>query len=418
MRKVILSGMIGNGLEWFDFALYAYMALTISKLFFPEGNAELHLLATFGIFAMGFLARPLGGVLFGYIGDKYGRRVSLAAAILMMAIPTGCIGLLPTYAQIGVWAPILLTILRLLQGLSLGGEFSGSMTYLVEHSPAHKRGAIGSTTISSLLIGFLLGSMTVLGIKSALTIEQFESWGWRLPFIIGIFVGFVGYYIRHQCDESPIYQKAKQEGTLSKFPAAEVFKQYKLQMLRACAIYVMVTMPFYMLSTYLVTYTERTLGRTMEEALTMNVVSILIVLILTPFSAHLSDKIGRRRLLLYVLGLFAIVGWPAFRLMQEPSFTSIFAGQILFAIAVGMYTAPLPALLVEAFPTRVRYTGMALAYNISACIFGGTVPMVCQYLLGQTGSYLSLVAYLFVCIGIGFWGLWGYHDRYNQPIDY
>lgn len=416
MTKVMLSAMLGNGLEWFDFALYAYLAKTISVQFFPAGNPELNLLAAFGIFAVGFVARPLGGVLFGYIGDRFGRRISLAAAILMMAIPTGCIGLLPTYAQIGVWAPILLTLIRLLQGLSLGGEFSGSITFLVEHAPAHKRGLIGSTTISSLLIGFMLGSFVVLMIKSGLTPEQFESWGWRVPFIAGVFIGLTGYYIRHRCDESPVYEAAKEKGELLHAPAKEACKNFKLMMVRTAAIYVMVTMPFYLLSTYFVTYTQAVLGRTMEEALTINVVCMLMVLILTPLSAKLSDKIGRRRLLLGVLGMFAVLSFPTFYLMQQGSFALIFVGQMLMALCVGMYTAPLPALLVEAFPTHVRYTGMAISYNISACVFGGTVPMVCQFLMNETGSYLSLVAYLGVCWLIGFWGLWTYEDRYDQPL--
>src|SRR6185369_16449120 len=190
MKKVIIAGMIGNGLEWYDYALYAYMTLIISKLFFPVGDESVHLLATLGIFAVGFIARPFGGILFGIIGDKFCRRVSLVAAIFMMAIPTGCIGLLPTYAQIGIWAPILLTLIRVLQGLSLGGAFCGSMTFLVEHAPANKRGLIGSTSIMSLCIGFLLGSLVSILVKAPLSDAQFESWGWRIPFLLGIAIGF------------------------------------------------------------------------------------------------------------------------------------------------------------------------------------------------------------------------------------
>ncbi|NBX02516.1 MAG: MFS transporter, partial [Alphaproteobacteria bacterium] len=190
MKKVVIAGMIGNGLEWYDYALYAYMTLIISKLFFPVGNDAAHLLATLGIFAVGFVARPFGAVMFGIIGDKLGRRTALMLSIFMMAIPTGCIGLLPTYEMIGIWAPILLTFCRVLQGLSLGGAFSGCITFLVEHAPATKRGLIGSTSVASLVIGFLLGSIVASLVKLPLTDLQYESWGWRIPFLIGIPIAF------------------------------------------------------------------------------------------------------------------------------------------------------------------------------------------------------------------------------------
>src|SRR5271156_162895 len=192
MRKIIIAAMLGNGLEWYDYALYAYTTLIFSKLFFPAGNDTAHLLATFGIFAVGFVARPFGGILFGHIGDRFGRRAALVLSIFMMAIPTGCIGLLPTYAQIGIMAPALLTLIRVLQGLSLGGAFSGSMTFLVEHAPARRRGLVGSTSIVSLVTGFLLGSVIAALVKAPLSDAQYESWGWRIPFLLGIIIGFTG----------------------------------------------------------------------------------------------------------------------------------------------------------------------------------------------------------------------------------
>ncbi len=184
MRKVVISGMIGNGLEWYDYALYGHMAAIISKLFFPSDDPFTSLIATFGVFAAGFAMRPIGAILFGYVGDRYGRKTSLAFSILLMAIPTAAIGLLPTYAQIGIWAPILLTVIRLLQGLSLGGEFSGSITFMVEHAPPDKRGIIGSAAVVSLVAGMLLGSLMATIFAKALSPEDFESWGWRVPFLL------------------------------------------------------------------------------------------------------------------------------------------------------------------------------------------------------------------------------------------
>lgn len=211
MRKVLLAGMIGNGLEWYDYALYAYMVTLISKLFFPAGNEAVHLLATLGIFAVGFIARPFGGILFGMVGDKFGRRTALVAAIFLMAFPTGCIGLLPTYEQVGILAPLLLVLLRVMQGLSLGGAFSGTVIFLVEHSPPARRGLVGSTSLASLAVGFLLGSLVVMLMQVSLSEAQFESWGWRIPFLLGVPIGFIGLYIRNHTEESPVYEEAKKK---------------------------------------------------------------------------------------------------------------------------------------------------------------------------------------------------------------
>lgn len=416
MRKVVISGMIGNGLEWYDFAIYTYMVTIISKLFFPAGNESAHLLATLGIFAVGFIARPFGGVLFGMIGDKLGRRHALVLAIFMMAFPTGAIGLLPTYEQIGMLAPWLLVMLRVLQGLSLGGAFSGSITFLVEHAPANKRGLIGSASIASLVIGFLLGSLVVMLVKMPISEIQFEDWGWRIPFLLGVPIGFIGLYIRNHCEESPSYEAAKQDGTLSKTPVRDALTQEWKHVLQAIGIYISVTMPFYLVTSYFITFTEHTLGRSKDEALLLNFIVMMILLVLAPISAGLSDRIGRRRLLIPVGLGFLIFSYPLFTLLLIPSFGAILAAHICFAILVGMYTSPVPTILVEIFPTRVRYTGMALSYNISAAAFGGTAPMVSQWLIQQTGDPHAIAFYVMLCATISLVALWFYRDRYQEPL--
>lgn len=416
MRKVIIAGMLGNGLEWYDYALYAYTTLIISKLFFPAGDETAHLLATLGIFAVGFVARPFGGVFFGVIGDKFGRRTALVLSIFLMAIPTGCIGLLPTYEQIGIAAPLLLTLIRVLQGLSLGGAFSGSMTFLVEHAPMRQRGLIGCASISSLVIGFLLGSMVSMAVKALVGEAAYESWGWRVPFLLGIAIGLIGFYIRKHCEESPSYETAKQQGMLSATPVRDVFRYELAHMAQATGIYITVTMPFYLLSAYFMTFTEHTLGRTNQEALLLNFINMMILLVVSPFSAWLSDRMGRRKVLGWTALAFVLVTYPVFYMLQQEAFGMIALGQAIFALVVAFYIGPVPALLVEIFPTRLRYTAMSLSYNICAALFGGTAPMVCQWLITQTGNNYSIAYYVISCAVISLISLYYYHDRHEEAL--
>lgn len=416
MRKVVIAGMLGNALEWYDYALYAFTTLIISKLFFPAGNETAHLLATLGIFAVGFVARPFGGIFFGVIGDKFGRRKALVLSIFLMAIPTGCIGLLPTYEQIGIAAPLLLTFIRVLQGLSLGGAFSGSMTFLVEHAPQGRRGIIGSASVASLVIGFLLGSLVCMGVKAPLTPEQYESWGWRIPFILGIAISLIGFYIREHCEESPTYEAAKADGTLSKTPVRDVLRTERWHMLQAIGIYMSVTMPFYLVATYFITFTEHSLGRTHGEALMLNFMNMSILLVLSLFSGWLSDRWGRRKVLMLTALGYLAVAYPAFTLLQQGDWGSIVLGQAVMAVVVGFYIGPVPALLVEIFPTRVRYSGMSLSYNIAAATFGGTAPMVCQWLINTTGNVYAIAYYVMLCAVVSLCALRFYRDRHLQPL--
>jgi MFS transporter, MHS family, proline/betaine transporter len=416
MKKIILSSMIGNGLEWYEYALYAYVVTIISKLFFPAGDESAHLLATLGIFAVGFVARPFGGILFGIIGDRYGRRAALVASIFLMAIPTGLIGLLPTFAQVGIAAPLLLTFLRIMQGLSLGGEFSGSMTFLVEHAPSNKRGLIGALSLASLILGFLLGSLVATLINALVGEAAFAAWGWRIPFLLGVPIGLVGYYIRHHCAESPTYVFAKEQGTLSETPIRDAITQEYWHILQSIGIFISVTMPFYLVSAFFMTFTEHTLGRSREEALMLNTLNMLILLVGSLFSAWLADRIGRKRILVVTAVAYLILTYPTMQLMLRPELSWIVLGQAFFAIVVSIYIGPIPAILVEMFPTRVRYSGMALSYNICAALFGGTAPMVNQWLITTTGNKLAMAWYVVACAAISLFSLYFYRDQYQESL--
>lgn len=417
MKRIIISGMIGNGLEWYDYALYGQVAWLLAKLFFPAGDEAVQLLAAFGVFAAGFLVRPLGAAFFGWIGDKYGRKPAMVLAILMMAIPTGAIGLLPTYAEIGMLAPILLTLIRLLQGISLGGEFSGSIAYIVEHAPRHRRGIAGAASLISLMLGFILGIIVVRATMSYLGQAAFEEWGWRIPFLVGIFIGLIGFYIRHYCDESPVYEQAKAHNSLSKSPIRSAFKQYPWQMLQGFGAYISVTMPFYLTTVFFITFMKNHLGVAADDAMKITLYNMVAMLLTIPISAHISDKIGRRRIMMAAAVAMMLAAIPLFLTFEKGVDVGILGmAQFGFCLLLGVYMGPVAAMLVELFPTSVRFSGMAISYNLAAAIFGGSAPLVCEWLITKTGSNVSISYYIIFCNAISLISLYYYKDNFKKEL--
>ncbi len=416
--KVIVSGMLGNGLEWYDYALYGHMTVVFAQLFFTFGsemNPSTSLILTYLTFAAGFVARPLGAVLFGRIGDKYGRKKALTASMIMMAIPTGAIGLLPTYAAIGMAAPILLLIIRIVQGLSLGGAFSGSMSYVVEHADPKARAKTGSVTMMSLVIGFLIGSVVSTTVASSMDHDDFMSWGWRLPFFVGILIGVVGFWIRNHGEESPIYNEAKASGMLAEKPVKEAFTKFPLKMFQGFSFYLFVTIPFYTLAIYMIGYSQKHLGLSAEDSLQVNSLAMLAMFLPMWTSAKLADQIGRRKVLMLGIVVMLALIYPAFQLMQTGLFWYVAAGQAMLACVLGWYMAPIPAMLVELFPTRIRYTGMSLSYNFCA-ILGGFTPAFAEQLITKTGDITSIM-YVLVAAAIGsFLALYTYKDNWRDKL--
>jgi MHS family proline/betaine transporter-like MFS transporter len=408
--------MIGNALEWYDFVLYVQFSTIISNLFFPSDNAFTSLLATFGVFAVGFVMRPVGGVVFGIIGDKFGRKSALVFSILMMAIPTALIGFLPTYDQVGIIAPIALTIIRLMQGLALGGGFSGCMTFIVEHSDAKQRGLIGSTSMFSLGAGVLLGIAVSLGFSKCLSEENFISWGWRLPFIISLGIGMIAFYIKNNVDESPIYLKAKEHGNLSKSPVREVLFNHWKELLIAVAMYLTTTVPFYSLTAFFSTFLQQHAGVCLHDALAINGISLIGFMLIMPLSGWLSDRVGRKAVMITSAIVIGLLAYPVFQLMLLGGFIYPLIGQIIFGLALGSYMGPVPAALVELFPTSIRFTGLALSYNFSAAIFGGTAPFVYLQLIKYTGSIMSPAFYIMSFVLITLAVLVCYKDLYKEAL--
>lgn len=413
MRKIVISGMIGNALEWYDYALYAQFATIIGSTFFPK--SPLTDILTFAAFAAGFVVRPLGGVLFGQIGDRYGRRVALIVGIILMAIPTAGIGLLPAYSVIGIAAPILLVIMRLMQGFSLGGEFSGCIAYIVEHSPAEKRGLAGSASFVSMCLGMLLGLITANIFRFALSAEDLVSWGWRVPFIIGLAIGIVGLYIRTRLSESPVYKAAKARGALSATPFRDTMLKHWRHVLVALVIYANLTAPFYASTVYAKTYMTK-LGYVHEQGALASSLILISMSAMFPISAYISDKIGRKPVIVWSGVALVLCTIPVFMAVHSMNYNLAILSLVIYSVIIGAYMGPVPTLLIELFPTRVRYTGVALSYNLAAAIFGGTVPLIGSILHKWTGDQFTLAYYLtglsIVCLS----GLYFYQETYMLSL--
>ncbi|MDF1757218.1 MAG: MFS transporter [Legionellaceae bacterium] len=392
--RLILPSIIGNVLEWFDFSLYGYFAPIIARLFFPSSNQYHALLATFGIFAVGFLMRPLGALIFGYYGDRFGRKITLSVAVILMAIPTTLIGCLPTYEQIGILSPILLTIFRLLQGLAVGGEFAGSAVYITEHAPDNRRGMYGSLVMFSAFFGILLGSGMGALITGLLSIEDMDHWGWRIPFMMGLLLGFFGYYLRSKMPETPIFLKMKALNTVLENPIREAVTMAWLPMLISLGITFLPTMSFYLIFLYLSSYMTTFLHISLHLSLITNTLNMLGIIVLIPCVGWLSDQIGRKPVLYLGAIGFILFSYPLFLLLQQATMLSVMLAQFCFAILISFAYAAIPTTLVELFSTKIRYTGVSLSYNVASSVFGGSAPLISVYLISKLKNTMAPSFYL------------------------
>jgi MFS transporter, MHS family, proline/betaine transporter len=385
-RKTILAGFIGNILEWYDFAVYGYFAPIIASHFFPSDDPTASLIATFGVFAAGYMARPIGGAIFGHIGDIYGRKLVLTLSVGLMGISTFLIGVLPDHAAIGVSASILLLILRLLQGLSVGGEFTGSIVFLVENARENRRGLTGSWANFGAILGFLIGSGIGAACAILLTQEQLDAWGWRVPFLVGILIAFVGMYIRHNLTEIPL-EETDRDRTES--PALTAVKTEWPTMLRIGGLILMANVGFYLMFVYMTTYLSEIIHVDMSTALEINTLCLAVILLLIPVGGYLSDKFGRRPILLAASLSLLVFSYPLMALIHHQNMWMILAGQMGFAILIGLSFGVNPAALVEMVPARIRCSTLSIAYNACLAIFGGTTPLVATYLIHRTNDDLT-----------------------------
>lgn len=378
-RRIIFAGLVGNVMEWYDFAVYGYFAGVIGHQFFPSDNPTASLIAAFGAFAAGFLVRPLGGLVFGRIGDLVGRKRTLTLSVIAMAVPTVLIAFLPTHATIGIAAPLLLVALRIVQGLSVGGEYTSSLVFLVEHAPAHRRafnavwGPWGATA------GILLGSGVGAILSNVLDEAQIVGWAWRLPFLAGGLVAMTGYLVRRTIHADKV-------SMASRSPVFDVFGKFRASILRVALLNVGFGVAFYAAFVYAVTYIKEIDRLPERVAFNLNTGSMALLLLILPGAAWLSDRFGRKPLLIAGSAMLALGAVPLFHLMHTMDPTIIFLGEVGFVLAVGILIGGIVAASGELIPEAVRCTGLAFAYNATVGWFGGTTPMIAAWLIASTGD--------------------------------
>ena len=409
-RKVIAAGMIGNVLEWYDFAIYGYFAASIGRHFFPREDAVAQLLAAFGVFALGYLVRPIGGALIGHIGDRYGRRTALTVSVTAMAVPTFLMGLLPGYETLGLLAPIALVLLRMIQGLSVGGEYTSSMVFLVERAPADHRGLMGAFICCGTTIGILLGSGMGATIAATMTTETLDAWGWRIPFLLGIVVGVAGFILRrHVIEAAPAVRGERS-------PIVETLRDHWRLVARLAALSVFNAVSFYVMFVYVASWLQTADGISPAHALEINTISMMILLPALLASGWLSDRFGRKPILMLSTGLAVVVALPLFWVIYHPSPALILLGQMGFGLVIGLYGGTQATTMVESAPERIRCTAVALGYNVCLGVIGGLTPLVATWLVERTGDELAPAYLIMIAAAVSFFAALCMKETYRTPL--
>ncbi|MDQ8704974.1 MFS transporter [Streptomyces sp. LHD-70] len=393
-RRVVAASFIGNFVEWFDYAAYGYLAATISTVFFPATDRTTALLATFSVFAVSFFVRPLGGFVWGHIGDKVGRRSALSLSIVIMSVATFCIALLPSYEAVGLLAPLLLLVVRVAQGFSASGEYAGASAFLVEYAPEGRRGLYASVVPASTASGLLLGSLLAALLTELLSNDQMHSWGWRLPFLLAAPMGLIGRYIRLRLEDTPAFRSLEQEQDVARVPAKEMLRANRRPLLLAMGATVLNAIAFYMLLSYMPTYLSEELDFGTTESFLATTVSLAVYIVFVFCTGLASDRFGRRKLLITASVLFTLFTVPAFLLLDGAGLLTVIAVQVLLGGMLALNDGTLPSFLAEQFPTRVRYSGFAISFNLANALFGGTAAFVGTLLISWTGSGLAPAWYL------------------------
>ncbi|HTW51268.1 MAG TPA: MFS transporter [Stellaceae bacterium] len=413
-RRAILSCSIGNFFELFDFTIYGYFAVAIARAFYPSGS----MFSTFATFGAAFLMRPVGAIVLGAYGDRMGRRAALVVTIGLMAAATGFTGLIPTYRSIGVWAPIALVICRLLQGFSTGGEWGGAAAFLVEYASPGRRGLVGSMQQFSTQIGSVSGSLSAALLASSLSEGDFYAWGWRIPFVIGFVLGPIGYYLRRKVAETPAFERAVEHRAVERSPLFAAIREYGVRMLQAFGLSIIGCLANFTFVIYLVNYAINTMKLPPGSALTCAVCSGLIVVTLTPLVGFLSDRIGRRPMILACALLNLVFDYPLFLLaIRGGTFASLLGALMCNAVFQSMYTGVIPSILAEMFPTRVRYTGLSVSYGFAVVLFGGFAPLVSTWLVSATGNPLAPAFYIMTGGAISAAAILSMREHLNTPLD-
>lgn len=397
-KRAIWATLIGNFMEWFDFAVYGFVATSIGRAFFPSDDPTTSFLASMAVFGVAFLFRPLGGAIFGMVGDRLGRKTSLAAAIIVMSVATSLVAVLPTYGQVGMLAPVMLVALRCVQGMSVGGEWTGASAFLVEYAPANRRGLWASVISATAAIGVAVGSAVVYFLSASLSQADFDSWGWRIPFLVAIPMGIVGLYLRLRLTDTPVFEEIKAAAP----QAQEANKPSLWSVLRkdAGAIGIAFTfasitgLGFYYFVTYMVNYMTVSVGFERTQAILISGISLVIYGLLCPLAGALSDRIGRRRTYLIGIAGHLVFGIPVFLLVATGNVALALLGLCIFAVSQAIINVMVSVVIVELFPPRTRMTSGSVGYNLGLGPVAGSGPLVAAALVAATGSNLAPAGYL------------------------
>ncbi|MEU7749349.1 MFS transporter [Nonomuraea sp. NPDC049158] len=386
--RVIAAAAVGTMLEWYDFSVYAALATWIAAAFFPTGTPGVSLLSALAVFGVGFLFRPLGAVAFGHIGDRYGRKEALALTIIVMGVSTALLAVAPTHATAGILGPVVLVVARCGQGFSGGGEFAGGASFLIEHAPQGRRGFYGAIHYMALIGGNLVGAGIVAGLSFSLTQAQMETWGWRVPFVIGAVAAFAGVYIRRRLGDTPVMEGAKKQDDIPRSPFIEALRSDGRAVLRGIGLVVGFTIMSYTyvnMQSYIVTVSDLSQG----AAVALYSLSLIVQLGVIGLFGRLSDRIGRKPVLIAGAALMVVATYPSFLLISSGSTGLILAGLMLMAVAIAVYAGPFTTVITELMSRRTRYTALAVSYGFAVAVFGGTAGFVVAWLRQAMGSSLA-----------------------------
>ena len=423
LRKVTGSSFLGNFIEWFDYASYSYLATVIAMVFFPAEDRAVAVMSTFGVFALSFLVRPIGAIFWGNMGDKKGRKWALSVSILLMSGATFLIGCLPGYAVIGVGAPLLLLLLRMVQSFSAAGEYAGAATFIAEYAPHNHRGfycsMVPASTATGLLVGSLLATFmfTVWGADSAFVVD----WGWRIPFWLALPLGYITHYIRTHLEDSPVYaqmqERMKEMGEKVEHPIRTLFTKHLSVLLISFGACVLNAVGFYAVLTYLPNYLETTLNYPPSDASTITTIVLVVYIAFIFLSGRVSDKVGRKKMLIGACVGFILFTVPAFMLLGTMNFWVILIVELFMCLLLTINDGTLASYLTETFPTDVRYSGFALSFNLANAIFGGSASFISFWLIDLTGNAIAPAWYMVAIAVVAFVAMCMTHDHSGKKLD-